>query len=147
MRNRSRKQLLAVLTGVVAGLLVLVGIVIGKNTLPPRETDLHEMLHKAMPLDDNEKSVLEAKESAFAVRRGEIEARLRVANAALADAIARDPKWSPEVEAAMKQVEAAAASLQRETLVHVFEMRGGLKSEHRAAYDEVLLQALRRGAP
>nr|MBU5857139.1 NAD+ synthetase [Vibrio cholerae O1] len=37
------------------------------------------------------------------------------------------------------------ADLQRATLVHGFEMRAGLKPEHRAAYDAVLIEALRRG--
>ncbi|WP_305791371.1 periplasmic heavy metal sensor [Rhodoferax sp. BAB1] len=147
MRNRSRKLILAALAGVCVGLLVFAGIVVGRNTIPEHETDLHEMLHKAVPLDDNEKAVLEAKERAFMARRGEIEAHLRVANAELADAIAKTPQWSPGVESAMRQVEAAAARLQRETLIHVFEMRAGLRPEHRSAYDEVLLESLRRGAP
>lgn len=147
MRNRSRKQILAVLAGVGIGLLVFAGVVVGRNTIPERETDLHEMLHRAVPLDENEKAVLETKERAFMARRVEIEASLRVANAALADAISKNPQWSPEVEQAMLQVEAAAARLQRETLIHVFEMRAGLRPEHRPAYDEVLLESLRRGAP
>lgn len=147
MRNRSRKLILAVLAGVSIGLLVFVGIVIGHNTIPEPEADLHALLHKAVPLDNNEKAVLEAKEQAFMAKRAEIEGHLRVANAALADAISKNPQWSPEVENAMLQVEAAAARLQRETLIHVFEMRAGLKPEHRPAYDEVLIESLRRGAP
>ena len=86
------------------------------------------------------------KEQAFAQRRREIETRLRTANGQLADAIAKNPTWSPEVEAATQEVERAAADLQRATLVHVFEMRAGLKPEHRPAYDRVLVDALRRGS-
>jgi hypothetical protein len=48
-----------------------------------------------------------------------------VANNRLADAIAHTPSWSPQVEAATRDVEKAAADLQRATLVHVFEMRAG----------------------
>jgi hypothetical protein len=70
-----------------------------------------------------------------------------MANAALADAIGKNPEWSSEVEAATKQVEIAAGELQRATLIHVFEMRAGLKPEHRPAYDKVLIEALQRGAP
>jgi hypothetical protein len=43
-----------------------------------------------------------------------------MANAALADAIGKNPEWSSEVEAATKQVEIAAGELQRATLIHVF---------------------------
>ncbi len=104
------------------------------------------MLHEAVPLDANEREILELKEEAFAQRRREIEMRLRAANGKLADAIARNPNWSPEVEAAIQEVERAAGDLQRATLVHVFEMRAGLKPEHRPAYDHVLVDALRRGS-
>lgn len=46
----------------------------------------------------------------------------------------------------LEEEEGAAADLQRATLVHVFEMRAGLKPEHRPAYDRVLVDALRRGS-
>jgi len=110
------------------------------------ETDLHARLHQAVPLDAEEQAILDAKERAFAARRTEIETRLRFANGHLADAIAENPKWSSKVETATREVEQAAADLQRATLVHIFEMRAGLKAEHRAAYDKVLLSALRRGS-
>ncbi|MGM3372008.1 periplasmic heavy metal sensor, partial [Escherichia coli] len=86
-----------------------------------------ERLHAVVPLDDSEKQILQAKEQLFATRRGEIEARLRIANRQLADAIAADPKWNPQVERASREVERAAGDLQRITLEHVFEMREGLK--------------------
>jgi len=100
-----------------------------------------------VPLDDSEKQILQAKEQLFATRRGEIEARLRIANRQLADAIAADPKWNPQVERASREVERAAGDLQRITLEHVFEMREGLKPEHRPAYDKALLEALRTDSP
>ena len=111
-----------------------------------QDSDLHRMLHEAVPLDARKQAVLDDKERAFAARRREIEERLRQANANLADAITSDPRWSPRVEAATRQVEQAAAELQRTTLVHVFEMRDGLEPEHRPLYDKVLIGALRRGS-
>lgn len=109
-------------------------------------TDLHEMLHEAVPLDATEQQILDAKERAFMEHRKEIEGRLRDANRKLAEAISKNPSWSPDVEAATQQVERAAGDLQRATLVHVFEMRAGLKPEHRPAYDHVLIEALERGS-
>lgn len=147
MATRWMRLAWAITLGAVASLIFVAGMWSGRNTASRPETDLHEMLHRAVPLDANETAVLEAKERAFDTRRAAIEARLRAANADLANAIARDPSWSPAVESAMQQVERAAANLQRETLVHVFEMRNGLKAEHRPVYDQVLLDALRRGAP
>jgi hypothetical protein len=110
------------------------------------EGDLHSFLHATIKLDPAEDGRLGAKEAAYDARRREIEERLRAANAQLAEAIEIDPRWSPKVEAASREVEAAAGDLQRTTLVHVFEMRDGLDAPHRAAYDRALLDALKRGA-
>ncbi|EPG2415418.1 MULTISPECIES: periplasmic heavy metal sensor [Gammaproteobacteria] len=138
---------LATLAGAVIGVVCALGIGWGWHYLNPGHSDLHERLHAVVPLDNSEKDILQAKEQLFATRRGEIEARLRIANRQLADAIAADPRWSPQVEAASREVERAAGDLQRITLEHVFEMRAGLKPDHRAAYDKALLDALRNDSP
>jgi hypothetical protein len=136
----------ATIFGALAGIVVALAVVTIRHSAEHQETDLHERLHEAVPLDANETQVLAEREKAFQQRRAEIEAQLRAANGQLADAIARNPAWSPEVEQATQQVERAAAELQRATLVHVFEMREGLKPEHRPAYDRVLIESLRRGS-
>lgn len=146
MTPRLKRLAFATVFGALAGTLVAAAGVMLRHSASHPETDLHGMLHHAVPLDSNEASVLETRERAFAARRAEIEARLRSANGELADAIAREPSWSPAVEQATQQVEKAAGDLQRATLVHVFEMRAGLKPEHRAAYDRVLIESLRRGS-
>jgi hypothetical protein len=135
---------------VVAGALVgiaLAGIVFLTHELRNhRDSDLHTILHRVVPLDPAEQATLDIKERAFVARRAQIEDQLRRANTRLADAIAADPRWSPQVEAASRQVEQAAADLQRATLIHIFDMRAGLEPNHRAAYDKVLIDALRRGS-
>ncbi len=146
MNARMRRLLLSTLTGAVLGVLMaLLGVYLTHPT-DERHTSLHEMLHETVPLDANERGILALKEEDFSQRRRDIESRIRVANGKLADAIAKDPQWTPEVESASQEVERAAGDLQRATLVHVFEMRAGLKPEHRAAYDQVLVEALRRGS-
>lgn len=146
MKARTRRLSLSTLVGALLGIAVAAAGVYLSQEREDRHPDLHEMLHAAVPLDVNEKEILELKEVAFAQRRREIETRLRIANGKLADSIAKNPNWTPEVEAATQEVERAAGDLQRATLVHVFEMRAGLKPEHRAAYDRVLVDALRRGS-
>jgi multidrug efflux pump subunit AcrA (membrane-fusion protein) len=135
---------------VVAGALVgiaLAGIIFLAHELRNhRDSDLHTMLHGVVPLNPAEQAALDDKERAFVARRAQIEDQMRQANARLADAIAADPHWTPQVEAASRQVEQAAADLQRATLVHIFEMRAGIEPAHRAAYDKVLIDALRRGS-
>jgi nickel and cobalt resistance protein CnrR len=146
MAGSRGRLILSTLAGAVIGIGGAVGIGLLWHGPTHQDSDFHHMLHDAVPLDGNEQTVLDEKEGAFAARRAEIEERLRQANANLADAIASDPRWSPRVEAATRQVEQAAAELQRATLVHVFEMRAGLKPEHRTAYDKVLIDALRHGS-
>lgn len=131
--------------GALIGMVVAGGLALGWHATRHPPSALHERLHEAVPLDARERATLDAKERTFAARRAEIEAQLQQANERLADAIATDPRWSPQVEAATRQVERAAGDLQRASLVHIFEMRAGLEPQHRAAYDKVLLEALRHG--
>ncbi|AVA33745.1 nickel and cobalt resistance protein CnrR [Cupriavidus metallidurans] len=146
MKSRTFRLSVSTLVGALVGVLMaIVGVYVTHSTEEPH-TSLHEMLHDAVPLDSNEREILELKEEEFTARRREIESRLRAANGKLAESIAKNPQWSPEVEEATREVERAAADLQRATLVHVFEMRAGLKPEHRAAYDRVLVDALKRGS-
>ncbi|EIZ81250.1 nickel and cobalt resistance protein cnrR precursor [Novosphingobium sp. Rr 2-17] len=143
---RSRFGLaLPALVGALIGVALATGLTMAWDAAQHRDSDLHQLLHKAAPLDPEEQAALDVKEKQFEAVRSQIEHRLQNANTQLADAIAKDPKWSPAVEVATREVEKAAGDLQRATLEHVFEMRAGLKPEHRAAYDAVLIKALRRG--
>jgi len=112
----------------------------------PKAMDLHQELHEMVPLSAQERQRLEAREEAYQARRAAIEQRVKAANGRLARAIALQPGWTPEVEAASKDVEAAAAELERATLQHVVEMREGLDAQHRPAYDAALVKALSDGA-
>lgn len=140
------KLFAAALAGGVMGAVAAMAGGWALTSLRPSPPDLHTLLHQRVPLDAAEEGRLDQKEHVFEARRAAIEDRLKTANGRLAAAIHADPRWSPEVEAATKEVEAAAADLQRTTLVHIFEMRDGLDPNHRQAYDEVLIAALKRGA-
>jgi len=146
MARPGSRLIVSTLVGGLIGVAGAAALAVAWNATQQGDSALHEKLHQAVPLDPQEQVALDAKERAFAARRAEIEARLRGANAHLAEAIAANPSWSPQVEAATREVEHAAADLQRATLVHVFEMRDGLKPEHRPGYDKVLVDALRRGS-
>lgn len=138
--------LVAMLVAGAVGAVAGTGAIWALHTAHPEPADLHSLLHKVVPLDAAEETRLDAKEREYTAHREAIEARMKAANARLASAIHADPRWSPEVEAVTKEVEAAAAELQRVTLEHVFEMREGLDPGHRAAYDKALIDALDRGA-
>jgi hypothetical protein len=146
MIGRTAQWGLSILAGCVAGAGLAGGAMWVWHRPNHQPSDLHTMIHKMVPLDPREQQALDAKERAFLTQRAAIEDRLRAADGKLADAIAKNPNWSPDIEAASQEVERAAADMQRVTLKHIFEMRAGLEPEHRPAYDRVLVEALRRGS-
>jgi len=144
--NPALRLPLATFAGAVLGIAGALALAWAWHAFHHEDRSLHELLHAAVPLDAEEQRVLDGEEHQFQLQRAAIEARLRVANGQLADAVATNPSWSPQVEQASREVERAAGDLQRITLVHLFEMRVGLKPEHRPAFDRALIDAFRRGS-
>ena len=145
-RLGTRTLIAATLLGGIAGAIIAAGTDRLFHILHPPAGDLHTLLHRDVPLSAAEEERLKAKEDAYTQRRQGIEQRFMAANGRLAAAIESNPRWSPDVEAATREVESAAAELQRATLEHVFETREGLDPDHRPAYDQALVSALKRGA-
>jgi membrane protein DedA with SNARE-associated domain len=65
MATRLRRFALATIAGALIGVFVAGAVVMVRHSAPRPETDLHEMLHRAVPLDANEKQILEAKEQSL----------------------------------------------------------------------------------
>lgn len=112
---------------------------LGRETRTP---SLHEFVHEELDLTDAQASRLEGLEQGFAVRRKAREAELRAANAALAEAIQARHAYSPEVQAAVERFHHTMGELQKETIVHVLEMRQVLTPAQAARYDQRIAQAL-----
>ncbi|ENZ82884.1 MULTISPECIES: periplasmic heavy metal sensor [Caulobacter] len=143
--NWTRMTVGAAIAGAV-GAVVVSGAHWLLQSAHPKPMDLHQELHELVPLSPQEQARLQQREDAYQARRRAIEQRVKAANGRLARAIALQPGWTPEVEAASKEVESAAAELERATLQHVVEMREGLDAQHRPAYDAALVKALSDGA-
>lgn len=143
--NWTRMTVGAAIAGAV-GAVVVSGAHWLLQSAHPAPMDLHQELHEQVPLSPQEQARLQQREDAYQARRKAIEQRVKAANGRLARAIALQPGWTPEVEAASRDVESAAADLERATLQHVVEMREGLDPKHRPAYDAALVKALSDGA-
>lgn len=114
-------------------------MIFGRDPEPP---SLHEFVHDELDLTPTQEKQLDILERDFAVRRKAREAELRAANAALAAAIQSGHTYSPEVQAAVERFHHAMGELQKETILHVLDMRKVMTPAQAARYDERISQAL-----
>jgi Spy/CpxP family protein refolding chaperone len=106
------------------------------------QPSLHEFAHEKLDLSDEQARKLDALERDFAVRRRAREAELRLANAELAAAIEAKHQYSAEVQAAVEHFHEVMGQLQKETIVHVMQMRAILTPEQAARFDRRVSEAL-----
>ena len=132
------------LIAAVAFLAALAGVFIGRVLFPPApsESELHDVLHHQVALDQRQQAQLQVLEQRFTVRRGALELELRAANARLADAIENEHGNGPQVAAAVDQSHRAMGELQKETLSHIFAMRQLLRPNQAAQFDRAVVHAL-----
>jgi hypothetical protein len=64
MTPRTRRFSGSTLAGALVGVAIAGAVVLLSHSSPGHRTDLHEMPHRAVPLDANEREVLEMKEQA-----------------------------------------------------------------------------------
>ena len=107
---------------------------------------LHALLHDGLDLTAEQERRAEAAEARFAARRRVLEAEIRRANAELAQAIRESERYGPEVQAAIEHFHRAMGDLQKETVLHVFEMRAMLSPEQAAEFDDEVARALTQEA-
>jgi len=137
-----RRNLIVALIAFAAALL---GVFAGRALTPAKQqarVDIHTVLHDKLDLDADQERKLEALESAFAVRRGALEAAMRAHNRRLAEAIQAEHRNGPAVEAAIDATHVTMGKLQKETLAHVFAMRALLREDQARIFDEAVTKAL-----
>lgn len=138
VRNLVLTVVLALLAGAAgawAGARLL-----GRDDSAP--VSMHALLHEELDLSPDQERRLEAIEARFAPRRAALEAELRTANAELAQAMRASGRYGPEVQAAIDHFHGTMGRLQKETVLHVFEMRGILTPEQAAVFDRRVGEAL-----
>jgi len=135
---------LAAIVAVIAFAAAVAGVWIGRTLIPghPQRSEVHEVLHHQLKLDDRQRAQLEILEQRFSVRRRALELELKSANARLADAIQTEHGIGPGVTAAVDASHHAMGELQKETLAHIFAMRGILRPDQVDTFDRAVVHSL-----
>lgn len=111
-----------------------------------REPSLHEFVHDRLNLSAEQQRRLQALEREFSITRSAREAELRLANAELAAAINTKHQYSPEVRTAIEHFHDVMGELQKETVIHIVDMRAILTPEQAAIFDRRVSEALTEDA-
>jgi Spy/CpxP family protein refolding chaperone len=142
MGGGARNLLLTVVLALVAGAAGAWG---GAHWAAGRSHEahgFHAAVHDDLGLTADQERRIEAAERRYAERRAVLEAEMRRANAALADAIRREKADTAAVQAAVDRSHGIMGELQKATIAHVFEMRAVLTPEQAARFDAEVVEAL-----
>ena len=133
------------IVGLIAFLAALAGVFVGRALVDaPRanETELHALLHRELKLSADQEKRIHLIEARFAARRDALELEMRAANIRLAQAIDAEHGYGPQVTEAIDETHEVMGDLQKETLQHLFAMRGVLDREQAAMFDKRVVKAL-----
>ena len=114
-----KRPLWLTLVAFVAFLAALAGNYLGQRLLADdrrNETELHAFLHEELDLDSAQTAKIEAIEQQFAARRKALEREMKEANAHLAEAMAAEHGYGPEVTKAVDHTHHVMGELQKDTL-------------------------------
>lgn len=134
-----------VLTLVLSVLAAAIGVFGGVRYVESRahpRPGLHEVLHERLHLSPDQERRIQVLERDHDIKRQAIEAEMRAANAALAQAYQDSHAYSPQVQAAIDRFHRAMDSLQRETMMHVIAMRAVLTPDQAAQFDDMVVKSL-----
>jgi 16S rRNA A1518/A1519 N6-dimethyltransferase RsmA/KsgA/DIM1 with predicted DNA glycosylase/AP lyase activity len=138
-----------VLVALVAFAAALAAVLAARAWLvpPPRvESQVHRLLHRQIKLDAAQERRIHALEATFARRREALESEMRADNERLAKAIAAEHGYGPKVAEAVDRTHHVMGQLQKETLQHIFAMRGVLRPDQAAQLDAAIVKALTQPA-
>ena len=133
------------IVGLIAFVAAVAGVFVGRmlvDTPRASETELHALLHREAKLTDEQEARLRPIEARFAARRAALELEMRAANVRLAQAIEAEHGYGPRVTAAIDETHDIMGALQKETLEHLFAMRGVLDANQTATFDKIVVKAL-----
>ena len=133
------------LIAVVAFLASLCGVLAARHVFVAErrsETEVHKLLHEQLKLSPKQHSKIEALEKQHAIRKRAMELEMRAANARLAAAIEAEHGYGTQVTAAVDHIHHVMGEMQKETLQHLFAMRGALTTEQARTFDATVTKAL-----
>ncbi len=138
----AKRYLLVALVAFAAALAAVLVARLWLATAPRVESEVHALLHQRLTLDAAQERRIDELEAAFAKRREALEAEMRADNQRLADAIAAEHGYGPRVGEAVDRSHHVMGELQKETLRHIFAMRGVLRPDQAAQFDAAIVKAL-----
>jgi hypothetical protein len=141
MTGLPRKLLVAAIAFAAA----IAGVWVGRAVLPNKpaaDSALHDLMHDQLNLDPAQHAKLDVLEQQFAVQRKALELEMRADNARLAAAIEAEHGYGPRVSAAIDQSHMAMGQMQKETMGHIFAMRGLLRPDQAEKFDGAVVKAL-----
>ena len=140
-----RAGIVAVILGVLGGFAgVWMGITLFSSE-PDDAPSLHAMVHHELHLSPEQDALIEELETAFAIRRSALEARMADARQAMGEALLEDQALSDQVSIHAQAIHTAMGELQVETLSHILAMRAVLTDDQRASFDARLADAFDAG--
>ena len=107
---------------------------------------LHELVHRKLGLSADQEERISGLERDYAAKRHALEAEMRAANAALAQAFQVQHTFTPDVQAAIDRFHVAMGTLQKETVVHTLAMRDVLTPAQAAQFDDTVVKSLTEDA-
>lgn len=144
-----RTVLVVAATGLLSGAL---GVYAGLSFLGGQggRGSLDDVVHHELGLSPDQDRALGEIEERFAARKAVLEAEMRAATRAIAEAVSEEQAYTPQVEVEVERFHETMGELQRETMLHVFEMRAVLTPDQQVRFDDIvraeLLQAADEGA-
>lgn len=141
MSATRRYLILSIVLAVIAG---AIGAACAVHWLSRRDqtSSLHQLVHDDLGLRPEQLTRIDAAEAQFATRRVTLESEMQAANRQLATAIEADKSYGPDAQAAINRFHGAMGELQKETILHVFEMRGVLTPEQQVRFDQTVTASL-----
>jgi len=133
------------LVGLLAFAAALAGVFVGRivsDAPKANETELHAVLHGQLDLTAAQEAKLKRIEADFAGRRRTLELEMSASNVRLAQAIEAEHGYGPRVTEAIDETHAVMGTLQKETLQHLFAMRGVLNPDQAEMFDKSVVKAL-----
>ena len=136
----------ALLTLLLVALAAGVGAASGAEYFLRRQQppSLHQLVHQDLNLSSEQAGRIEVLERSFATRREARERELRAANMELARAIEATHQYSPAVQAAINHFHRVMGDLQKDTVLHVLQMRNVLNPDQARVFDRRVGEALTR---
>lgn len=104
--------------------------------------DTHSYLHEKLGITKEQDIKLQGIEADYQKRKLRLEETIRLANMELADAINKNPSFSPEVQQAVDKIHTAMGELQKASLEHLFQMQPILTQEQNEKLKKLITDAL-----